>query len=80
MKIIFNLADYLIVHSKPAVKEIKKNKKFVIKEDFIFRIATLICSILVWIKIKDFGTISYVVSIMAGIIIVILPILIFGNK
>ncbi len=64
----------------PIIKEEKKfnEKRKLEREDiFLFFIMGLICSVLVWVKIKDFGTISYVISCNAGSITLVLPILIF---
>jgi len=64
----------------PIIKEEEKfNKKRKLeKEDiFLFFIMGLICSVLVWIKIKDFAIMSYIISIIAGLIILVLSILIF---
>ena len=57
--------------------KINKKRKIKIEEYFLFLIMSLICSVLVWIKIKDFGTISYIISSIAGLIILVLPILLF---
>ncbi|GAI33570.1 unnamed protein product [marine sediment metagenome] len=64
----------------PIIKEEEKfNEKRKLERDdiFLFFIMGIICSILVWIKIKDFGIISYIISGIAGLITLILPILIF---
>ena len=47
------------------------------KDIFLFLIIGLICSALVWMKIKDFGTISYIISIISGLLILTLSILLF---
>jgi len=57
--------------------KINKKRKIKIEEYFLFLIMGIICSVLVWIKIKDFGTISYIISSIAGLIILVLPILLF---
>jgi len=46
---------------------------------FLFFILGLICSVLVWIKIKDFGIISYIISFIGGVITLVLPILLIYN-
>ena len=46
----------------------------------LFLIMGLICSVLVWIKIKDFGTISYIISGIAGLITLVLLILLFYDQ
>lgn len=64
----------------PIIKEGEKfnEKRKLEREDiFLFFIMGLICSVLVWIKIKDFGTISYIISSIAGLITLFLSILIF---
>jgi len=67
----------------PIIKEEEKfNEKRKLERDdiFLFFIMGLICSVLVWIKIKDFGTISYIISGIAGLITLVLPILIFYDQ
>ncbi len=64
----------------PIIKEEEKfnEKRKLEREDiFLFFIMGLICSVLVWMKIKDFGIISYIISGIAGLITLILPILLF---
>ncbi len=64
----------------PIIKEEEKfnEKRKLEKEDiFLFFIMGLICSVLVWVKIKDFGIISYIISGIAGLITLFLSILIF---
>lgn len=64
----------------PIIKEEEKfnEKRKLEREDiFLFFIMGIICSVLVWIKIKDFGVISYIISGIAGLITLILSILIF---
>ena len=64
----------------PIIKERKKfgeNRKIEREDIFLFFIMGIICSFLVWIKIKDFGIISYIISGIAGLITIVLPILIF---
>jgi len=61
-------------------KKISQIRKLERKDIFIFLIMGLICSVLVWIKIKDFGIISYIISIIAGLIILVLSILIFYDQ
>jgi len=64
----------------PIIKEEEKfnEKRKLEREDiFLFFIMGLICSVLVWIKIKDFGIISYIISGIAGLITLFLSILIF---
>ena len=61
-------------------KRISQIRKLERKDIFIFLIMGLICSVLVWIKIKDFGIISYIISIIAGLIILVLSILIFYDQ
>lgn len=64
----------------PIIKEEEKfnEKRKLEREDiFLFFIMGLICSVLVWIKIKDFGTISYIISGIAGLVTLFLSILIF---
>ena len=64
----------------PIIKEEEKfnEKRKLEREDiFLFFIMGLICSVLVWMKIKDFGTISYIISSIAGLITLFLSILIF---
>ncbi|GAI38869.1 unnamed protein product, partial [marine sediment metagenome] len=50
------------------------------KDIFIFLIMGFICSVLVWIKIKDFGIISYIISGIAGLITLVLSILFFNDQ
>ena len=67
----------------PIIKEEEKfneKRKLERKDIFIFLIMGLICSVLVWIKIKDFGIMSYIISSIAGLITLFLSILIFDNK
>lgn len=67
----------------PKIKEEEKfNKKRKLEREniFLFFIMGLICSVLVWIKIKDFGTISYIISGIAGLITLILPVLLYYYK
>lgn len=67
----------------PIIKEEEKfnEKRKLEREDiFLFFIMGLICSILVWVKIKDFGTISYIISGIAGLITLVLPILLFYDQ
>ena len=64
----------------PIIKEEEKlneKRKLERKDIFLFFIMGLICSVLVWVKIKDFGIISYIISGIAGLITLVLPILIF---
>ena len=64
----------------PIIKEEEKfnEKRKLEREDiFLFFIMGLICSVLVWVKIKDFGIISYIISGIAGLITLFLSILIF---
>ena len=61
-------------------KKVSQIRKLERKDIFIFLIMGLICSVLVWVKIKDFGTISYIISIIAGLIILVLSILIFYDQ
>lgn len=62
---------------------IKKREKFnekrkLEREDILlFLIMGIICSVLVWVKIKDFGIISYIISFIAGLITLVLPVLLF---
>lgn len=46
---------------------------------FSFIIMGIICSLLVLIKIKNFGAISYIISVITGLIILSLPILLFHD-
>ena len=67
----------------PIIKEEEKfnEKRKLEREDiFLFFILGLICAVLVWIKIKDFGTISYIISGIAGLITLVLPILLFYDQ
>jgi len=67
----------------PIIKEEEKfnEKRELEREDiFLFFILGLICAVLVWIKIKDFGTISYIISGIAGLITLVLLILIFYDQ
>jgi len=57
--------------------KVNKKRKIKIEEYFLFLIMSLICSVLVWIKIKDFGVISYIISTIAGLITLVSPILLF---
>jgi hypothetical protein len=64
----------------PIIKEGEKfdeNRKLEREDIFLFFIMGLICSVLVWIKIKDFGIISYIISGIASLITLVLPILLF---
>ena len=64
----------------PIIEEEEKfNKKRKLEREdvFLFFIMGLICSVLVWVKIKDFGIISYIISGIAGLLTLVLPILIF---
>ncbi len=56
-------------------KKVSQIRKLERKDIFLFLIMGLICSVLVWVKIKDFGTISYIISIMSGLLILSLSIL-----
>ena len=64
----------------PIIKERKKIKK---KDElkrvdiFLLFIIGLICAVLVWVKIKDFGIMAYIISGIAGLIRLVLPILLF---
>ena len=67
----------------PIIKEEEKfneKRKLERADIFLFFIMGLICSVLVWVKIKDFGTISYIISGIAGLITLVLPILIFYDQ
>ena len=57
-----------------------KKRKLKYFDILIFFIMGLICTVLVWIKIKDFGTISYIISGIAGLIILILQVLLFYDQ
>ena len=61
-------------------KKVSQIRKLERKDIFIFLIMGLICSVLVWIKIKDFGTLSYVISCIAGLITLFLSIFIFYDQ
>jgi len=64
----------------PIIKEREKfneKRKLERGDIFLFFIMGLICSVLVWIKIKDLGIISYIISGIAGLITSVLPILLF---
>jgi len=64
----------------PIIKEREKfgeKRKLESVDIFLFLIMGLICSVLVLIKIKDFGTISYIISIISGLLTSALLILIF---
>lgn len=58
-------------------EKIDKKRKLESADIFLFLIMGIICSVLVWIKIKEFGTISYIISGIAGLITLVLPILLF---
>ena len=61
-------------------KKVSQIRKLERKDIFIFLIMGLICSVLVWIKIKDFGTISYIISGIAGLITLVLSTLFFNDQ
>ena len=61
-------------------EKVIKKRKLEREDIFLFFIMGLICSVLVWIKIKDFGIISYIISTVAGLITLILPILTFYDQ
>ena len=64
----------------PIIKEAEKvdeKRKLERADIFLFLIMGIICSVLVWVKIKDFGIISYIISGIAGLITLVLPILLF---
>ena len=58
-------------------EKIDKKRKLKHIDIFLSLLMGLICSVLVWVKIKDFGIISYIISSIAGLITLVLPILIF---
>ncbi|MBA7636732.1 hypothetical protein ES703_44359 [subsurface metagenome] len=58
-------------------EKIDKKRKLKHIDIFLSLLMGLICSVLVWVKIKDFGIISYIISGIAGLITLVLPILIF---
>ncbi|GAI31075.1 unnamed protein product, partial [marine sediment metagenome] len=67
----------------PIIKDrekVGKKRKLKREDIFLFFIMGLICSVLVWIKIKDFGIISYIISGIAGLIILILHVLLFYDQ
>jgi len=61
-------------------KRVSQIRKLERKDIFIFLIMGLICAVLVWIKIKDFGIMSYIISGIVGLITIILPMLIFNEQ
>jgi len=64
----------------PIIKEAEKvdeKRKLERADIFLFLIMGIICSVLVWVRIKDFGIISYIISGIAGLITLVLPILLF---
>lgn len=61
-------------------KKVSQIRKLERKDIFIFLIMGFICSVLVWAKIKYLGTISYIISGIAGLIILVLSILIFYDQ
>ncbi|MFC1687638.1 hypothetical protein ACFL0L_03595 [Patescibacteria group bacterium] len=59
-------------------EEVKKEKKHIRMLDYIFiLIAGLITAILIFVGIKDMGKLAYLVSIVAGGIVIIISILLF---
>jgi len=67
----------------PIIKEEEKfdEKRKLEREDILlFLTMGFICSVLVLIKIKDFGIISYIISVIAGLITLVLPILLFYDQ
>ena len=67
----------------PIIKEEEKfnEKRNLEREDiFLFFMLGLICSVLVWIKIKDFGITSYIISGITGLITLFLSIFIFYDQ
>jgi len=58
-------------------EEFKEKRKLEREDIFLFLIMGIICAVLVWIKIKNFGIISYIISIISGLLTLVLPILLF---
>jgi len=60
-------------------EKVNKKSKLECADILLFLIIGTICSILIWIEIKEFGIISYIISFIGGVITFVLPILLIYN-